>query len=639
MSRLEAISQYENALKQGKKYYDSCVSKGEDPYLLVLDDYVNISDVGSKNIGLVEIPVERIVGTRTDGRKMAFAGNFMPLMDVRTEFGEKWLNLCEAHLNEGITDPIICYEYLGNFYVQEGNKRVSVLKSYGAAEITGNVTRLIPPLSDDPKIQQYYEFMNFYKLSKSYLPTFSEPGGFTKLQAKLGLAPDQEWPDDVRKSFRTNFTRISDAYSQLNSEKLSLTAGDVFLAYLNVHPFEELKNQTEDEIQSCMKELWPDIRLLAQGQPISVSTEPEEKGKPILRFILGSPDLHAAFIYNYDPQTSPWEAAHLQGQKYLEEKLGSAVRISSYQCDDNPDEIMETAVKDGANIIFATTPTLLGACRKIAGKYRNIAVFDCTLSMPYAGVRSYYGRIYEGKFIAGAIAGAMASEDRIGYIASSPTMGATAAINAYALGACLTNPRAKIKLKWSCLTGDPVNEFREEGINVISNRSTGSLSSEMSWEASTFQIESDGSYQPLVIPRWNWGVYYEKTVQTLLNSGVDALRDSRNAINDWWGISTGLVNVELDPKLPDGMKMLAHYLTDGIVTGLIDPFICPIRDQQGNVISDGTRIFTAEELMQMDWLCENVEGSIPAWEDLTPQSRNLIRLLGIYRETIPPESE
>ncbi len=638
MGRLEAITQYENALKQGKKYYDNCISRGENPYPAVLDEIVNISDVSSKNIGLIEIPIERIVGTRTGGRKMAFAGNFMPLMDSRTEFGEKWVNLCEAHLGEGITDPILCFEYLGNFYVQEGNKRVSVLKSYGATDITGMVTRLIPPLSDDPKIQLYYEFMNFYKLSKSYLPTFSELGGYAKLQARIGLAPDQEWPDDVRKSFSTNFTRITEAYEQLNSEKLPLTAGDVFLAYLNVHPYEELREQTTDEILSCMKEIWPDIRLLAQGQPISVSTEPEEKGKPILRFILGSPDLHAAFIYNYDPQTSPWENAHAQGQKYLEEKMKNEIRVSSYLCDGNPDETMETAVKQGANVIFATTPTLLDACRRIAGKYRNIAVFDCTLSMPYAGVRSYYGRIYEGKFIAGAIAGAMAAEDRIGYIASAPTMGATAAINAYAIGACLTNPRARIELKWSCLTGDPIKEFQEEGIHVISNRSTGSLSSEMSWESSTFLIEPDGSFQPLVIPRWNWGVYYEKTVQTLLNSGIDALRDSKNAVNDWWGINTGLVNVELDPKLPDGMKMLAHYLTDGIITGIVDPFVCPIRDQLGNEISDGTRVFTAEELMQMDWLCENVNGSIPAWEDLTPQSRNLIRLLGIYRESIPPES-
>ena len=104
-------------------------------------------------------------------------------------------------------------------------------------------------------------------------------------------------------------------------------------------------------------------------------------------------------------------------------------------------------------------------------------------------------------------------------------------------------------------------------------------------------------------------------------------------------MSTGAVHVELDKDLPDGMKMLAKYLSDGIISGAIDPFLCPIRDQNGEVISDGTRVFSSEELMRMDKLCENVDGTIPAFEELLPQSRNLVRLLGIYRETIPPEAQ
>ena len=105
--------------------------RNEDPFPAVLDELVNMSSVGSVNIGLVEVPIERIIGTYTGGRKAAFAGNFMPLMETKTEFGDKWINLCVAHLDQGgITDPIICYEYLGNFYVREGHKRVSVLRSF-----------------------------------------------------------------------------------------------------------------------------------------------------------------------------------------------------------------------------------------------------------------------------------------------------------------------------------------------------------------------------------------------------------------------------------------------------------------------------------------------------------------------------
>ena len=641
-NRSEAINQYMAALKMGKRYYNACMEKGVSPYPQVLNELVhNVSASDTVKIGLVDIPSDRIVGTWTEGRKAAFAGNFMPLLDINTEFGGKWVNLCEAHLGEsGITDPITCIEYLGNFYVQEGNKRVSVLKSYDAPSISGIVTRLLPPQSDDPQIKLYNEFLKFYKVSKSYLATFTQPGSYARLQAALGFAPDYEWTDDDRREFSNDYRRFSAAFQQLNTEKLPITAGDALLVYLPVHPYAELKKMTSTEIRDSLSALWPDIRLLAKGEPISVSTEPEEKEKGLLSRILGSPRLHAAFIYSFDPEKSVWAAAHMQGQKQLEQKMGSAIKISSYICsEEEADEVMENAAKQGANVIFATAPALIDACRRVAAKHKNIAVFNCSLSMPYAEVRSYYCRIYEGKFITGAIAGAMAQDDRIGYVANYPIMGITASINAFALGARLTNPRAKIFLKWSCLPGNPILEFKDAGIKVISNRDEDGANTSMAWDLGTYMVSDAGGLQPLASPRWNWGSYYEKTVHSLLNGGIDSLRDSQHANNDWWGLSTGVVNLDIDEDLPAGVKILADILKSGIVKEEIDPFRCPIRDQKGNEISDGSRSFSLEELMRLDWLCDNIEGSIPAFDEVLPRSQELVRLLGLHRDTIPPKTE
>lgn len=147
MSRLDALDQYNKALSRGKKYYNDCKRRGADPYPRVLEGNVNMTEVRSVPVGIVEIPMSRIVGTFSESRKDVFAGNFMPLVsDEKSEFAKKWIDLCEYHLDgSGIADPIICYEYLGDFYVREGNKRVSVLRSYDATEISGNVIRLIPP--------------------------------------------------------------------------------------------------------------------------------------------------------------------------------------------------------------------------------------------------------------------------------------------------------------------------------------------------------------------------------------------------------------------------------------------------------------------------------------------------------------
>lgn len=642
MSRAEAVSQYNLALKAGKKYYSACVAKGISPYPQVLDEILEDTSItDTAKIGLVDIPTDRIVGTWMGGRKSAFAGNFMPLLEMDTEFGSKWVNLCEAHLDEGgITDPITCIEYMGNFYVQEGNKRVSVLKSYGSPSIPGIVTRMIPPLSDDKDVQIYYEFLKFYKSARTYLVTFSQPGGYARLLAAMGYAPDQDWTEEERREFNGDFRRFATVFQELNAEKLPLTAGDALLSYIQVHPFAEMRGQTTDEIKANLSALWPDIRLLAQGEPISVSTEPEEKEKGLLNRILGAPRLHAAFIYDYDPQTSAWASAHRQGQEQAAEKFGDSIQVSSYLCQPGQgDEAMEEAVGKGANVIFATSATLMDACRLIAAKHKNVAVFNCSLSMPYAGVRSYYCRIYEGKFVTGAIAGAMAQDGRIGYVANYPIMGVVAAVNAFALGARMTNPRAKIVLKWSCLPGNPILEFKNSGITVISNRDEAGANNGLAWDLGTYMTKPGGGLQPLASPRWNWGSYYEKTIQNLLNGGIESLRDGKHAVNDWWGLSTGLVNLDIDSQLPDGVKLLANILKNGIISEEIDPFLSRIRDQEGREISDGSRRFTPEELMRMDWLCENIEGAIPGFDALLPQSQNLVRLLGIYRESIPPKTE
>lgn len=177
MSRQEANEQYAKALKAGQKHYRDCVIRGRYPYPQVLDEILDDSmAAGRVDMGLISIPTEGIVGTKAAGRTSAFAANFMPLLAANTEFAAKWVELCMAHLGEGIRDPIRCYEYMGRFYVQEGNKRVSVLKSYGAPAIDAFVTRVIPAYSQDQAVQVYYEFLNSFPLTGLYQVRFSQLG-------------------------------------------------------------------------------------------------------------------------------------------------------------------------------------------------------------------------------------------------------------------------------------------------------------------------------------------------------------------------------------------------------------------------------------------------------------------------------
>ena len=146
----EAFINYEKALSIGKK-------EGNTP--LVLDNILKEQNIVSFNempLGLVQVPMELVVGTKTEGRANAFSKNFYPIVECHTEFSDKWIRLYQSHIEEGIHDPIQAYEYMNRFYVAEGNKRVSVLKYLKAATIQANVIRIIPPRTEEKENKIYY---------------------------------------------------------------------------------------------------------------------------------------------------------------------------------------------------------------------------------------------------------------------------------------------------------------------------------------------------------------------------------------------------------------------------------------------------------------------------------------------------
>ena len=222
MNRSEAFQQYQKSYRAGQKYCRACMISGSYPYIRVLDEILDESTlIGRMDLGVMEIPTELIIGTKHAERRLAFAANYMPLLPSDTEFAAKWISLCAAHLSEeGINDPISCYEYMGEFYVQEGHKRVSVLRSYGAAGVSARVVRLVPAYSDDVRVRVYYEFMDFFALTRLYSVDFRRPGGYAKLLEALGCEPGRTWTDSERQSFAASFMRFGEAFRFFTTERM-----------------------------------------------------------------------------------------------------------------------------------------------------------------------------------------------------------------------------------------------------------------------------------------------------------------------------------------------------------------------------------------------------------------------------------
>ncbi len=637
----EATEQYMKALKSGQKYVKNALAAGQNPYPDVLDEIeAGYEITGRVELGVMNIPTELIVGTRSVGRTAALAGNFMPLLEQDSEFAVKWIRLCEAHMEEGIRDPIQAFEFLGKFYVQEGNKRVSVLKSFDAPTVAASVTRVLPARSEDPEIKRYYEFLQFFNLSGIYGLSFEKPGGFARLQAALGVTEDHVWTEEERRSFRSGFARFQEAYGKMKVQPA--TPAEALLVWLQVFRFSDIKEMPMTELVSHIAALWPDMKLQNESETPAIEVQPElpqkEKRLLVSKLITAvtQPDrVRVAFIYGFDPKTSAWTRAHDLGRMRMEEALGDKVEVSTYIAKERDYfAAMSGAVEDGAEIIFATTPPMIDACRKLAAIHQNVKVFNCALSQPYTGVTMYYSRIYECKFITGAIAGAMTTNDRVGYISSYPIFGEPTAINAFALGARMTNPRARVELVWSCTRRDCVQELRRRGITVISNRDgTSPDRPQWAFDWGTYMQDADGELIPLATPCWNWGALYEKLVRSALKGSLET-GPADKAVNLWLGMDSGTIDVQLSDQLPDGVRSLGLLLKRELADGKLDPFRSRICDQKGVLRCDGEQSLSPESLAGMDWLCENVDGQIPAFEEILPGARELVRLLGLYRDDL-----
>ena len=640
----EVLEQYNKSLKEGQKYMKAAQAAGTDPYLPVLDEQLQEAEASPVELGLLEIPMSRIVGTKTAGRVSAMAGNFMPILPPDSEFGGKWMHLCEAHLSDiGIREPIRCFEYLGKFYVQEGNKRVSVLRSYGAPRIPAYVTRMVPRYSEDEKIRSYFAFLWFYERAGLYEVELRRPEDYGKLQAALGFEESHQWTEAERRSFLAGFTTFSKVCQQLSGPEDHVLPAQALLIWTQVYSFADIKALSTAELQKKLKAIWPDVLADAEPGAITLQTQPDEKEKSIFAKLLSValPDhLNVAFIYADSPAQSPWAEAHDLGRAYLEERFPTPLSVQPYTAPGGDfDSAIESAIEDGADLVFATTAPMIGACRRAAAAHPSVKILNCALSLPYTGVRMYYSRMHESKFVTGALAGAMTDNDLVGYVANYPIYGTMASINAFALGVRLTNPRARVKLVWSCMPGDPVAALLKQGITVISNREASAPGQTLrGFELGTYKLQEDGSLLPLALPVWHWGGMYEKIVQCVLSGAWSQLAKSK-AVNYWWGLGSGALDVQLGDHLPDGVCSLGWILKNGVTDGSIAPFRTRIVDQNGLERNNGWQDLTPEEMLTMDWLCDNVDGVVSAFDELLPQSKEIVRLLGIYRDNLPPEKE
>lgn len=645
-----ALYDYMGALKQGKKQYQSSVMKGEYPYLPVLDEILANTDIVSEvSLGLIDVPLEKIVGTKTQGRTQAFASNFMPLLGEKTEFGAKWAYLYDHQIEEGIHDPIVAYEFMNRYYVQEGNKRVSVLKYVQAYSITASVIRLIPKRSDDHDIRLYYEFLDFYQVSFNCDVWFSEEGGYQKLLKLMGKAPDEVWDEDTRLYFKGTYDLFSKVFGNSRTEEMEMTASDAFLVYVELFGYEVVRSRTEDQMKKDLVRLRDELSLRSKGGGIELVEQPgevEQSSSKLVNWLHPVTEvepemLKIAFIHSKGKDTSSWVYGHELGRLYLEQQFDGKLRTVSFENMGTDEEVaraIDLAIAAKCNMIFTTASQMIVQSVKAAIQHPEVRIYNCSVNMSYSSICTYYARMYESKFLMGAIAAAMNEGNQLGYVADYPLYGTVSNINAFAMGAKMINPRAQIILKWSRLKEQNwKEELEKEGIDYISGDDMITPRS-ASREYGLYHKKADGSVENLATPFWHWGKFYERIVRLTCHGNPEARElKGKKAINYWWGMSADVIDVICSQNLPHGTNRLIDFLKKSIKSGSFHPFDGEIYSQNGMIQDQEGKSLTPEEIITMNWLAENIVGHIPEIGEFTPEAQALVRLQGVRIEETAEE--
>ena len=629
---------YKDALRLGVRERRSCITHEQYPYLPVMDNFIPLErSANGTDLGLRQVPAEFIVGTRSAMRTTAFARNFMPLLPEDTEFAAKWIQLCQSHLEEGIREPVQLYEYMNRYYVAEGNKRVSVLKYFDTPSIAAQVIRVMPERTGDQDVELYYEFVEFSKYSGIDFIEFTKPGCYAELQRLMGKGPETAWTEEERRRFAAVYYQFRGAFEAHGGKRLSTTVGDAMLAYIRVYGYQALRAQSAQEMKASVDKVWEEIILQQEERPIALNLAPEEKKKTgLLSMVLPSSEpkeLKVAFLNDKSPDTSGWTLSHELGRLHVQRVFRG--QIVTTACHDvmsgDPEQAIEQAIAEGNTVIFTTSSRMLPASLRVAVEHPEVIILNCSLNKSHRYIRTYYVRLYEVKFIIGAIAGSLAREGQLGYICNYPIYGQIAGINAFALGAKMVNPRARVYLEWSSVDGmgQARRRLTDRGIDLIS------LQDMISVDPGGFsyglaQVTDQGALN-LAMPVLQWGVYYETILRQILDGTFRTeYAESRKALNYYWGMTAGVVDLRCSGRLPESTRKMADFIRRSICSGICEPFSGPIYTQNGWTINgENNNSLSPEQIVNMDWLAENVVGALPSYDQLSEIGKATVDMVGV----------
>ena len=330
--------------------------------------------------------------------------------------------------------------------------------------------------------------------------------------------------------------------------------------------------------------------------------------------------LKVGFVYVSPIGDAGWTFQHDQGRKEMEKALGAKV-VSKY-VENVPEgadaeRVIRELAQSGYKIIFTTSFGYMNPTIKVAQSFPKTDFEHATGYKTAGNVGIYNARFYEGRYLAGIVAGRMTKSNVAGYVAAFPIPEVVMGINAFARGMRSVNPKAEVKVVWVNSWYDPGREREaadtliSQGADVLTHHtdSTAVVQAAEAKKVYSIAYHSDMSkYGPnseLTAVTHQWGAYYTKEVQ-------DAMGGKWKPGNTWGGIKEGMIKMAPYNKIvPKDVQDQVSKVSADIAAGKFHPFTGPVKDNEGKERLAAGKPMTDDVLSKMDYYVEGVQGKLP----------------------------
>jgi basic membrane protein A and related proteins len=329
--------------------------------------------------------------------------------------------------------------------------------------------------------------------------------------------------------------------------------------------------------------------------------------------------LKIGFVYVSPVGDAGWTAQHHEGRAEMLKALGD--KVTSTYVEKVPEgadaeRVIRDLAQQGHKLIFTTSFGFMNPTLKVAEEFKDVKFEHATGYKTAANVNTYNARFYEGRYLAGMIAGAMTKTNTLGYVAAFPIPEVLQGINAFAIGARSVNPKAQVRVVWVNTWYDPGKErdaasaLMGQGADVVTHHTDSTATVAAAEEKGKMAVAYHsnmakfGPNAQLVAVTHHWGEYYTRRAQAVLDGTwkVEPV---------WGGIREGMIRLEgLSDKLPKDVVDAVKAREDELRKGAFHPFTGPVRTNDGKVVVDSGAL-SDEQLSKMDYYVEGVVGKVP----------------------------